>query len=156
MRFGIVTAIAATLATGAPALAQQDYPSQPIEFVAHTNPGDSIDLFLRNLGEILTSEGLVNQPIQVVNRVGGSSAVANAYVASRRGDAHVLISSQPSQITTPLRQNLDFSWRDHTPVAGLMYDENTIAVLADSPLQTIEDWLEAARAELYLPENISF
>ena len=146
MRLIMTAAIAAALAAGGSAQAQQGYPSQPIEFVAHTNPGDSIDLFLRNLGEILTSEGLVTQPIQVMNRVGGSSAVANAHVAARKGDTHVLISSQPSQITTPLRQNLDFSWRDHTPVANLMYDENTIAVLASSPIQTIEDWLEAASA----------
>jgi len=142
----VATAATLALAPASTVLAQDTYPSQPIEFVAHTNPGDSIDLFLRNLGEILNGEGLVTQPIQVVNRVGGSSAVANAYVAGRKGDPHILISSQPSQITTPLRQGLDFSWRDHTPVANLMYDENTIAVLADSPLQTIEDWIEAARA----------
>lgn len=139
--------LAATALAGSSAIAQDAYPSRPIEFIAHTNPGDSIDLFLRNLGEILTSEGLVDQPIQVVNRVGGSSAVANAYVAARAGETHLLISSQPSQITTPLRQSLGFSWRDLTPVANLMYDENTIAVLADSPLQTIDDWVEAASAE---------
>lgn len=147
MKIAVALATVAALAMSPAALAQQNYPSQPIEFVAHTNPGDSIDLFLRNLGEILTSEGLVSQPIQVVNRVGGSSAVANAHVAARKGDPYVLISSQPSQITTPMRQGLEFSWRDHTPVANLMYDENTIAVLADSPIKTIQDWVEAAKAE---------
>lgn len=132
---------------GSPLWAQDVYPSQPIEFVAHTNPGDSIDLLMRNLGQVLTSEGLVDQPIQVVNRVGGSSAVANASVVARKGDPYVLISSQPSQITTPLRQGLNFSWRDLTPVANLIYDENTIAVLSSSPLKTIGGWLEAAKAE---------
>lgn len=145
--FVVAASLILTAAPIGDAAGEATYPSQSIEFVVHTNPGDSIDLFLRNLGEILTSEGLVSQPIQVVNRVGGSSAVANAYVAGKKGEAYTLISSQPSQITTPLRQGLSFSWRDLTPVANLMYDENTIAVLSDSPYQTIQDWLDAAKAE---------
>ena len=88
VKLGISLVMAGTMIISTPAYSQENqkgnYPASPIEFVVHTNPGDSIDIFLRNLAEILARKGLVNQPIQVVNKVGGSSAVANAYVVGKK------------------------------------------------------------------------
>jgi len=75
-----LTRILATLAVCgfATFAAAQPYASRPIEMVIHTNPGGGQDVVGRLLQEINASEKLLPQPFTIVNRPGGSGAVARS------------------------------------------------------------------------------
>src|SRR5688500_16140479 len=69
----------------------QTFPSRPLELVVHTAPGGGTDLVARMVGEILTREKLVNQPVNIVNKPGGGGAIAYTYIKSKRGDPHTIM-----------------------------------------------------------------
>lgn len=137
--------------TAAPA-AKLDYPTKPIEFVVHTSPGDGIDLMLRTLQDIITKEKMVSQPVNVINKTGGSGATAMGYIASKAGDPHFLITTQPSQITTPIRNKLNVSYKDFTPIAMIMSESVVVVVRNESPFKTMKELIDAAKKA---PKSVS-
>src|SRR5438477_11756598 len=84
--------IAATLLIAAvlPVSAQQFRPTRPIEFVVHGGPGSGNDVFARTLTTIIDQEKLLPVRMQVVNKPGGGSTSAAAYVVSKKNDPHVI------------------------------------------------------------------
>ncbi|MFZ5633542.1 MAG: tripartite tricarboxylate transporter substrate binding protein [Bacillota bacterium] len=126
---------------------KDSFPSKPLEFVAHTNPGDGADIFMRTLADTLTKDGIVKQPINVVNKVGGSGAVMMGYLQAKAGDPHYLMPAQVSLLTTPLRNNLGVTYKDFTPVALLVTDEMVVAVRNESPYKSMKDIIEAAKKQ---------
>ena len=123
----------------------QAYPNKQIEFVVHTDPGDAVYIFADNAARILTSQKIVPQPINVVTKSGGSSAAAYSYVNGKKGDHYYLLTCQPSAITTPINQGLDITWKNFTPIASMIADENVVSVKSDSPYKSIKDLVEKAK-----------
>ena len=72
-----VLALAVVLVMAVGAIGQGSYPTKAITLVTHSSVGAGGDIFLRNLARHL--EGIVNVPIVVENRSGGSSARAGSY-----------------------------------------------------------------------------
>ncbi len=130
--------------TKAPA-AKLDYPTKPIELIVHTTPGDGIDLMLRAMNDIITKEKWVSQPTNVVNKSGGSGATALGYIVSKSSDPHFLITTQSSQLTASMRNKLDVSWKDLSPIAGIMSEANVPVVRYDSPFKDMKDLIAAAK-----------
>ena len=85
-------ALAAAAACVSATALSQAFPSRPIEMVIHSNPGAGQDVFGRLFAEISSREKLLPQPFTVVNRPGGSGAVASTFIKSKRGDPHYLLS----------------------------------------------------------------
>ena len=99
----LATALAQS-ATAVPSLAESSWkPERPIEFVVQAAAGGGSDLFARTMANILTKDGIVTVPINVVNKPGGSGAVAYAYVNRKRGDPHVIATATSSYLTTPIQ-----------------------------------------------------
>ncbi|MDQ8729106.1 tripartite tricarboxylate transporter substrate binding protein [Bradyrhizobium sp. LHD-71] len=120
-------------------------PERPIEFVVQAGAGGGSDLFARIMADLMTKEGLVNVPIKVVNKPGGSGAVAYAYVNARRGDPHVIATATSSYLTTPIQGHSPSSYKDFTNVAVLCVEDYVAVVRSESPYKTLKDLVEAAR-----------
>jgi putative tricarboxylic transport membrane protein len=134
--FGALTAMA------------QTFPSQPLEFVAHTSPGGGTDQFARMMAEIFTREKLVSQAPVVSNRVGGGGAIAYNYVKGKRGDPHVILAVATGTFLSALtRPDLGFTVDDFTPLAFFAMDPQVVAVSADTKFNNVKDLIEAARRE---------
>src|SRR5215213_9547693 len=89
----IVIAMAAAVCGFASATAAaQTFPAKPIEMVIHTNPGGGQDVFGRLVADITAREKLLPQPFTIVNRTGGSGAVASTFIKGKRGDPYYLLS----------------------------------------------------------------
>src|SRR5689334_5431783 len=115
----------------------QAFPSKPIEFVAHVNPGGGTDVFARLIMDILGREKLITQPMVVQNKVGGAGAVAFSYVKSKRGDPHtVLTIATGSFLTATARPDLELGLEHFTPVAFFARDPQGVMVAADSKYRT--------------------
>lgn len=125
----------------------KEFPSKPMEFVAHTNPGDGADIFMRTLADTLNKNGIIKQPINVINKVGGSGSVMLGYLQAKAGDPHYLMPAQVSLLTTPIRNNLGVTYKDFTPVALAATDEMVVAVRNDAPYKDMKDLVEAARKQ---------
>ena len=144
----VLLLVPALLSLAAASVAAQPYPSRPVEFVVHVNPGGGTDVFARLIMEILGKEKLISQPMIVSSRTGGAGAVAFNYVKSRRGDPHtVLTIATGSFLTATSRPDLDLGPEHFTPVAFFARDPQGVMVLSTSPWRTFRQLIEHARRE---------
>ena len=119
-------------------------PTEPIELVVQADAGGGSDIFARQIAELLSSEGLVSQPINVVNKPGGSGAVAYSYLKQKGVNPHFLATVTLSYLSTPLQQDTGVSYSDFSNLAVLAVDDFIAVVPADSPYETLEDLVAAA------------
>jgi len=124
---------------------EAEYPTQPIEYVTTAAPGGAMDVFGRMVIEAIKREGLLNQSVSVANKSGGNGAVAMAYTMTKKGDPYTILGFNPQIIRTPLLEQLPYSYKDFTPIANLAADGKVLVVRAQSPFQTIDDLISAAR-----------
>jgi putative tricarboxylic transport membrane protein len=128
------------------AQAQPFKPTRPVEVVVHTGPGGGSDLLARAVALMIEKEKLLPVRLQVVNKAGGGSAVAAAYLAEKRGDPHTLGFFTGVWLTSPLTSaEAKVSLRDLTPVARLVLEPAVIAVKTDAPYKTLADFVAAAK-----------
>jgi putative tricarboxylic transport membrane protein len=123
-------------------------PTHPIEFVVHGGPGSGNDVFARALIAIIDQEKLSPVRLQVANKPGGGSTAASAYVVSKKGDPHVIACWTNVWITDTLVQEAATNkLTDMTPIARLVVEPALVVVKADSPIRSMADFIEAAKAK---------
>ena len=131
--------------TGDAGKAKESFPTGPIEYVVHTNPGDGADIAARTIADIAVKKNIVSQPVNVVNKVGGSGSAMFSYVATKKGNGHFIMPMQVSGLTTPLRTKTEVTYKDFTPIALMTKDELVIAVKAESQFKSMKDLVAAAK-----------
>jgi putative tricarboxylic transport membrane protein len=132
--------------TALPVAAQDDFPGgRGIELVAGYGPGGGHDTLLRTMAKILQQEGIIEAPLSVVNKPGGSSAVSMGYLNGHAGDAHFLMSATSSHVTTPLISNVGLDYTDFTPIARLGIDPELLLVSSKGPYASIDDLKSAGK-----------
>ena len=126
--------------------AQAFTPTRPIEVVVHTGPGGGSDILARAVAGMIEKEKLVPVRMQVVNKAGGGSTVAAAYLFEKKGDPHTIGFFTGVWLTSPITTaEAKVTLRDLTPVARLVLEPALIAVKADAPYKTLRDFVEAAK-----------
>lgn len=144
-------ALAATLSLNA--IAAESYPSRQIEIVAHSSPGGGTDLFGRAIADMLGKLRIIDQPIQISNRTGGSGTIALNYTKSKRGDPHIMQAiATGTLLTAASRPDLGLGIDQFTPLAFFAQDPQAIAVRADSKYKTFKEFIDAAKAN---PDSIA-
>ncbi len=139
-------ALCAAVGTYAQTGAGQTFPGRPIEMVIHSNPGAGQDVFGRLFVDIVTREKLLPQPFTVVNRPGGSGAVASIFMKSKKGDPHFVLSlSSTIVLALANRPGSELPLDIYTPVALFGFDLQSITVPADSKFRNFKELVEAAR-----------
>jgi len=142
---GAACAVVATAA--GPAFAQFK-PTRPIEFVVHGGPGSGNDVFARALTTIIDQEKLSPVRIQVVNKPGGGSTTAAAYVVSKKNDPHEIACFTNIWLLDPLVQQAATNrMQDMSLIARLVVEPALVVVRADSPIKTLKDFIDAAKAK---------
>jgi tripartite-type tricarboxylate transporter receptor subunit TctC len=142
---------AAILAVGAAALLGAGgadaawQPTKSIEFVATAGPGGGTDNLARTVQNIITKHKLIDQPIVVSNKGGGSGAEGYVYGKSQAGDPYKVIFGTSNAWTQPLVSKVAFKHTDLTPIAALASDEFLLWVKMDAPYKTAKDYVEAAK-----------
>ncbi|WP_374302684.1 tripartite tricarboxylate transporter substrate binding protein [Paracoccus sp. (in: a-proteobacteria)] len=139
---GLLAATALMLA--APAFAEFA-PSRPVEFVVASGAGGGTDNFARTIQAVLTRDEIVERPIVVLNKGGGSGAEAFLYARQNEGDPHKLIFGTNNVYLLPHVAKLAYTVEDLQPVAALALDEFLVWVKADAPYQNVMDLVNAAK-----------
>ncbi|MHB8990637.1 MAG: tripartite tricarboxylate transporter substrate binding protein [Chloroflexota bacterium] len=142
-------AAAPTSAPAAPAAPKASWtPEKDVEFVVHAAAGGGSDIQARTMEKVIKDEKLYPKNLAVVNKVGGSGAVAFAYVASKKGDPYYWLTATTSFFTTPARGQVPLNpVKDFTMLARLSDDLFFVVVRDDSPYKTMKDVVEAAKAK---------
>src|SRR5215510_10098231 len=125
-----------------PAFAQFK-PTRPIEFVVHGGPGSGNDVFARALTTIIDQEKLSPVRIQVVNKPGGGSTTAAAFVVSKRNDPHVIACFTNIWLIDPLvQESATNRLQDMSPIARLVVEPALVVVRTDSTIKTLKEFLD--------------
>jgi putative tricarboxylic transport membrane protein len=138
-------AITVALVCGSSVVFAQAYPTKQIDVIVHTSAGSGGDIVSRAVAEIVRRDKLLPQPMQVVNRVGGSGALAYNYFKTKRGDPYSLLSVTGTLLAMAYRPDMNIGLENYTPVALMAVDPQTVMVPADSPYKSVKDLMEAAR-----------
>jgi putative tricarboxylic transport membrane protein len=133
------------MAPQAPAVAS-DYPTDRLDWTIAFGPGGGNDIMARTMIEIIEKYDLYPADIAATNRAGGSGAVGWGYVFSNAGNPYHISTTSGSFINTPLQADTPWQPTDFTPVALLASDDTLLVVPGTSPIQTFEEFVEAAKA----------
>lgn len=147
------TATTAAASSGSTAAASTDAPSGgfklsgDVEFVCPYSAGGGSDLYARTAGNIMGEKGLLGgRTITVNNKTGGSGAVGDAYTATKAGDGTVITTYVSAQITGPMINGTEITYKDLTPICNLAMDEYTIGVLSTAEYKTLDEFIAYAKA----------
>ncbi|MFN8934983.1 MAG: tripartite tricarboxylate transporter substrate binding protein, partial [Pseudomonadota bacterium] len=136
-------AAAAVLACG-PVRAWE--PTKAVEFIVPAGTGGGADQMARFIQGVVAKNGLMKQPIVVVNKGGGAGAEGFLDVKNDKANPHKIVITLSNLFTTPLGTAVPFNWRDMTPVSMMALDQFVLWVNAESPHQTAKAFFDALKA----------
>ena len=135
--------VALTLSLAA-AAAQAAWPERPVTLIVPWGAGGGTDATARIIGSLLEKE--LGQPINVVNRTGGSGVVGHQAVASAAPDGYT-IGLITVEISMMHWQGLtDLSGASYTPIGLVNMDPAGLHVRADSPYKNANELVAAIKA----------
>ncbi len=148
---GLAICLVASLALGVAigdSKAQSWEPREPVELVIMAGKGGGADKMARRFKRIIEDEELSPVPFVPVNKPEGSGAEALSYMAKNKGNPHVVMVTLNSFYTTPLRRSdLGVDINKFTPIGRMAEDTFVLWVHTDSGIETLEEFVEAAKAE---------
>lgn len=143
------------LAFSATALLGLTTSAMATECIAPANPGGGWDFTCRQIANIMQETGLSPNLVQVTNMAGAGGGIAYTHVVSERNEDPDVFVAASSATTTRLAQNAfagmtadQVRW-----VGTIAGDPGVIVVAKDSPFQTINDLIEAVKAD---PSKVPF
>ncbi|MDE4144473.1 MAG: tripartite tricarboxylate transporter substrate-binding protein [Pseudophaeobacter sp. bin_em_oilr2.035] len=145
-RRALMAAATATLALGAPAMAE-DMAVDSIHFLIPGGAGGGWDGTARGTGEALTKAGLVGTA-SFENMSGGGGGKAIGYLIENADSNHgtLMVNSTPIVIRS-LTGVFPHNFRDLTMVAGTIGDYAAIVVGKDSSINSMADLIAAYKAD---------
>jgi tripartite-type tricarboxylate transporter receptor subunit TctC len=140
LRLAAASAVVAALV--APAAAQ--YPARPITLIVPWGAGGGTDATARIIGTILERD--LKQPVNVVNRTGGSGVVGHSAIAEATPDGYTI-----GLITVEIGM---MHWQGLTKLTGASFtplglvnaDPAGLQVRSDSPYKTARELVDAIKA----------
>jgi tripartite-type tricarboxylate transporter receptor subunit TctC len=127
-----------------PALGQARFPNRPITLVVPWGAGGGTDATARIVGTLL--ERRLGQPVNVVNRTGGSGVVGHSAIATAAADGYT-IGMITVEITMMHWQGLtQLNPQSYTPLALMNSDPPGVQVKNDSPFADIKALADAIKA----------
>jgi tripartite-type tricarboxylate transporter receptor subunit TctC len=134
----------ATVGLAGPASAQAAFPQKPVTLVVWSGAGGALDTYGRKLAELLERE--VGWTVKVDNRPGGSGSVGVSRIMNQPADGYQIL-VLTSTLTFGIAQGLiPFRVSDLRLLRAMQSEPSSLAVLADSKLKTVADFVDYMKA----------
>ena len=134
--------------------AGDDYPEGDVEIMAPADPGGGWDQTARAMQSALTEGGIVEENVEVYNVGGAGGTIGLAqFVSDNAGDPNQLMVMGLVMLGAIQTNDSPVQLNQATPIASLLTEWEAIVVPADSEYQTLEQLVEAFRAD---PGSISW
>lgn len=145
--------VAAALAA-APALAQ--FPERPVTMIVPFPPGGVADTVARPVAEAMGNA--LKQPVVIENKAGAGGGIGMAHVAKSKPDGYTILLALSSLVVLPeadkvLGRSPAFQVKDLVPVARITADPTVLAVRADAPWKSYQEFVAYAKAN---PGKLNF
>jgi tripartite-type tricarboxylate transporter receptor subunit TctC len=125
--------------------AQDKYPTKPINFFVGFPAGGTTDVCARPL--VAAASKILGQPIVVVNKPGGASAVAAATLKLEKPDGYTIgILSTGALLSQHMRKVPYDTAKDFTPIMQYAVYLYGLVVRPDSSWNTFKEFIEYAKA----------
>src|SRR5687767_8468772 len=136
----LITGIASLLTSAAFAA----YPERPITLIVPWGAGGGTDAVARMLGTLMEKD--LGQPVNVVNRTGGSGVVGHQAISAAAPDGYT-IGMITVEIGMMHHQKLtELNGTSYTPIALVNADPAGVQVRADAPYKNLNELLAAIKA----------
>jgi tripartite-type tricarboxylate transporter receptor subunit TctC len=142
--FFIILAAALTLIiTTNFAVAAEEYPTKPINFLIPFGAGGSADLMGRALAN--GTEGILGQSIVAINRPGAGGGIMYTALKSSAADGYTVGWNSTSILTSTNIGNVPFKYTAFSQVCRIGYTAMPIVVRTDSPWNTFQEFISYAK-----------
>jgi tripartite-type tricarboxylate transporter receptor subunit TctC len=122
--------------------AQEKYPTRPIEIVTTFPPGGVSELTVRTWAKYM--EKILGQPIVNLAKPGGGGVIGMQYVVSAKPDGYTTLNAG-NIAPTLLSGTAPFKFEDLRIVAQVTQNGNVMAVAADAPWKTWQEFVDYAK-----------
>ena len=122
---------------------ETDYPKENISIIVPYDAGGATDLLARLIAQKM--DDALDVSVVVENKSGGTGAVGCNYGSSAEGDGYTVTMFTTEASTAHLLGIADYSYEDFTPVALVAVGPSSLAVPADSPFDTLEEFVDSAK-----------
>lgn len=125
--------------------AQSAYPDKPIRIVIPVPAGGQTDILARLLGQKLTAS--LGQPVIVESKPGAATVIATEMVTQAPPDGYTLLLTLTQIVQAPvLMRRVKYDvFKDVTPVIRVAESTAILSVPVDSPLKSIQDFVEQGK-----------
>lgn len=130
-----------------------EFADKPIRIVVPFSPGGGTDVIARTLAVTMAEE--LGRPVIVDNKPGGGTTIGSDNVAKSEPDGHTLLVATFAHAVNPkLRQKMPYDTATaFDPVVLIGRSPNVLVVPANSPYQSVQDVINAAKAN---PGKLTF
>ena len=139
----LATALVAGCFTVGSVIAQEKFPSKPIEIVIHSKYGGGTDTTARMM--MIRTRRELDVDMSVTAQRGGSGAKAHQYAIGKPRDGYTVLALTQTHLYTIARGKSPLTIDDVVGVARAMDDPTFITVAASSPYQTLDDLVAASK-----------
>lgn len=140
--------VAVTLVAASAGFAPQAvhaFPTRPIELIIPFSPGGGSGITGEMMKKIASEDNLSPQPLTLTYKPGASGQVGWTYLATRKGNAHVIATATQSFNLGLVSKQMQVSVKDFTPIALMLIDTQLIVASPKSGFKSMKDVLEASR-----------
>jgi tripartite-type tricarboxylate transporter receptor subunit TctC len=149
----IVALVGWWLAQRAATDSSPDYPNRPVQVVVPYAAGGGSDTFVRIVQQGIDQDGLLGQPLVIINQAGGIGTIGSRDVKNAEPDGYKILCHHNAIITAKLTETVGYGPEAFAPIALTGEMSMVIAVRADAPFQNVNDLLEQAETA---PKSIRF
>jgi tripartite-type tricarboxylate transporter receptor subunit TctC len=147
MRFALAACVA-TLTLGTPAWGQDAYPAKPIALVVPFPPGGVADIVARPVADAMGR--YLGVPVVIENKAGAGGGIGMGFVAKAKSDGYTLLLALSSISILPEADKITgrapmYQLNQFVPIARFTADPTVLAVRAESPWKTLNEFIADAR-----------
>ena len=130
-----------------------EYPTKALDFSAPAGAGGGYDTTMRTMAKVLKDNGLVDVAMPVTNRSGGGGGVNLAFMQELEGSDNFVCVYSPPLLLINLTGSTELSYKDTTPIAGLMADYDCFVVPKNSKYNSITEVFDALKED---PKSVKY
>lgn len=127
-------------------------PTENIQFNVQSGAGGGSDLMARAIAEKMTALKIIAKPIVVENITGAGGVNSFNKTLEANGSPYVWQTVNSNFFTAPITGNIKTDYTGYTILAVLGSDPMILCTAADSPLNTLKDVVDTAKAN---PKKLS-
>jgi tripartite-type tricarboxylate transporter receptor subunit TctC len=122
----------------------QKFPSRPMTIICPWGAGGGTDAVARMLGVLMEKD--LGQPVNIVNRTGGSGAVGHTAAATAAPDGYTMCITTVEITMMHWMGLAQINYKDIRGVALVNFDPAAVNVKIDAPWNTLKEFLDYAKA----------